>query len=144
MSVTSFGGESGWNQLDDGSGGFAVWSKAAGFVVKKIPGGSKNVIQTFAPALPRMTMPIVGTAAQMLALQAKVGVQGTLVFHFETTTARLLSMGPPVSIGIDNDLYFSTLELIRSSPYFAVQPDAILMQTGAQILLETGDYFQLE
>lgn len=131
-------------QLSDGSGRYAVWSKTGGFVIKKIPGGDKNVIQKFSAAFPRMTMPITGTAAQMVALQGKVGEEGTLVFHFETCTARLLSMEPPVSIGIDNDLYFSALTFLRTSPYFTVPLDAILLQTGRMLLTETGDYFILE
>ncbi len=136
--TTSFDGASGWRQLSSGSG-YAVWSKTGGFVIKKIPGGAKNVIQKFAQAFPKMTMPIEGTAAQMTALQGKVGVEGSLVFHFETCTARLLSMTAPISIGIDNDLYFSSLTFIRSSGYFAIATASTTRITEAGDIRLTED-----
>lgn len=92
----------------------AVWSKTGGFVIKKIPGGG-NVIQVIGLSFPRMSMPVIGTAAQMGSLKAKVGSSGTLIFHYETTTARLISMDAPVSIGIDNDLYTSALTFLRTA-----------------------------
>lgn len=136
--TTSFAGAA-FRQLSDGQGRYAVWAKTGGFIIKKIPGGDKNVIQKFAPAFPRMTMPITGTAAQMVALQGKVGDSGSLIFHFETATARLLLMSEPVSIGIGNDLYFSSLTFIRSSTYFTIPSTAWLTQTGETWLTQSGE-----
>ena len=118
---------------------YAVWSKQGIAVIKKIPGGDKNVIQKIAVDLPRMTMPIKGTAAQITALYGKVGDSGTLIFSYETCTARLERMEPPQSIGIGNDLYASALSFIRTASITSVSTDTRITEAGVVRVTEASD-----
>jgi hypothetical protein len=98
------------------------------------------VIQKISTGLPRLMMPITGTKTQMQALLAKVGDEGSLIFSYETTTARLEAMAPPTSIGIDNDLYTATLTLIRSNGAITTVPaSAWLTESSETWITETGE-----
>ena len=119
---------------------YNIWSKAGIAVVKKIPGGDDSVIQKIGIDLPRLSMPVKGTAAQITALYDKVGDSGSLVFSYETCTARLESMEPPQSIGIDNDLYTSVLNFIRSTSVVSALPvtsTAFITEAGETFILQT-------
>lgn len=130
-----------FDELSDGSSQYAGWSKPGLTVVKKIPGGSKNVIQKIGVGMPKLALAIKGTKAQMTALLAKVGDEGSLTFNFETTTARLESMEPPTSIGIDNDLYTSTLNFLRSSGGITALPSNLLRSdAGNRLTDNSGGY----
>lgn len=129
----------------NGGGGYVTWPKAAVSVLKKIPGGSVNVIQKIGTGVSRLSIPALLTAAQASALQGKVGNSGSLVFSYETVTATLEAMEPLVSVGIDNDLYQTTLTFRRSSaPAGSVVSDAILLEDGTYLLLEDGTNLLLE
>src|SRR5919202_653785 len=106
-------------------GRFAVWSKAATIVVKKVPGGDLNVIQVIGQALPRLTMPIACSASELTALYGKRGNEATLVFSYESTTARLESIAPPALAAVGSDLYFTSLSFIRSSGAITSAPTAL-------------------
>jgi hypothetical protein len=134
----SFDGST-YDPLSDGSSIYPVWSKAGIAVVKKIPGGSKNVIQKIGVGLPRMALPIKGTRAQMDALLGKVGDSGTLIFPYETCVARLESMEPPTSIGIGNDLYTSVLNLIRTASVSTVSSTAFITEGGDAFITEASE-----
>lgn len=118
---------------------YNVWSKQGIAITKKIPGGAKNVIQKIGTDLPRMAMPIKGTASQITALYGKVGDSGTLIFSYETCAARLESMEPPQSIGIDNDLYTGVLSFIRTASVSTVSSTAWLTESGDTWITESGD-----
>lgn len=110
--MASFDG-AGFDELGPDST-YNVWQKDSNFVVKKIPGSADNIIQKIAVGVPRLDMPIKGTASQITALYGKVGTSGTLAFTYESTSARLESMDSPLSIGIDNNLYTSVLHFLRT------------------------------
>lgn len=93
---------------------YAIWQKEGVFTTKKIPGSADNVIQKIALGVPRLDMPIKGTASQITALYGKVGDSGTLAFTYESTNATLESMDSPLSIGIDNNLYTSVLHFLKT------------------------------
>lgn len=119
--------------------GYPTWPRTAVLVIKKIPGGSGNVVQRIGTATSRLSIPALMTAAQASAMLGKVGTTGSLAFEYETTTATLEAMEPPVSIGIDNDLYTSSLSFRRgSAPTGAAITNAILLQNGTYLLLEDG------
>lgn len=128
-----------FRELSSGDG-YATWGKASTFATKKIPGSDDTVLQLAGIALPKLAMPIMGTASEMAALLGKVGVEGSLVFTYETVTARLESMEPPVSIGIGNDLYVSTLHLIRSSGAISPAPDtgSLILDSDRAVVTDDG------
>src|SRR5262245_29809163 len=100
------------------TGPYPVWSVTGTVVVTKIPGGSKNVVQVLGMKLPRLALTVKCTAAQLATLRGKIGETGTLVFSFETTTATLESVSDAQEIGAGHNIYFATLNLIRSSASF--------------------------
>lgn len=122
-----------------GSGqGFPVWSKAGVVVLKKIPGSGDTVIQAIGTQLPRLGLIVRVTAAQLTSLYAVVGTSATLVFHFETTTARLESIDTPVQMAA-NDVFEATLNLIRSSASISTPATARLTESGDTRVTESGD-----
>lgn len=117
-----------------------LWGKAGIAVIKKIPGGPKNVIQKLTIDMPRLDLVVRVTAAELAALYGKVGVEGSLVFSYETCTARLERMDGE-EVGAGNDRYFVTLHLLRSSGAIAGTPaTALLSDSGAYLLSDGGDY----
>lgn len=140
--MTSFDGTT-FKQLSDN--GYVTWPKASVRVIKKIPGGPLNVIQKIGTGVSRVTIPALMTEAQKDTLLGKVGTSGSLIFTYETVTAKLEAMEPPVSQGIDNDLYVSALTFKRSSaPAGSIVSNAILLEDGTYLLLEDGTNLLLE
>ena len=123
-----------------GSGGqsFPIWQKRGLAVVKHIPGGDVNVIQVIGFDLPRMSMPARVTAAQLTALYGKVGVSGSLVFSYETTTALLESIeGEEISAG--KDTYMVTLTFVRSGGAIGAPSNALVTDLGETLITGGGD-----
>ena len=125
---------------------YPIWSKSGTTIVKKIPGSSNNVIQKIGVDLPRLSLQVKLTAAQLTSMYGKVGNSASLVFSYETTTARLESIDPPVSIGIDNDIYLATLSFIRSSGAItgASGSSVRITESSDTRLTESGDIRVLE
>jgi hypothetical protein len=136
VSVASFD-SAGFDELGQDSV-YNIWSKSGIAITKKIPGGDKNVIQKIGVDLPRLAMPIKATASQITALYGKVGGSGTLVFSYETCTARLESMEQPQSIGIGNNLYTSQLNLIRLVSV-GTPTTGFITEVGETFITEGGD-----
>jgi hypothetical protein len=120
---------------------FQVWSKGGTVAIKKIPGGSNNVIQKIGVDLPRLALVVKATSAQLTALYGKVGVSGSLVFGYETATATLESIDSVAEQGAGKDVYFATLNLIRSSAVSFTPSTAFLTEAGDTFLTEGGDTF---
>src|SRR5262249_37195209 len=109
-------------------------------VVKKIPGGDVNVIQVIGEALPRLSMPIACSAAELSALYGKRGGEASLVFSYETTTARLEPIAPPSLAAVGPALYFASLSVIPSSGAITSVPStALITEDGATLLTEAGE-----
>ena len=140
--MTSFSGIAFRELGNDGL--YKLWSKAGIVVIKKIPGGG-NVIQKIGVGLPRLSMPIQCTAAQLTSLYAVVGDSASLVFSYETTTARLESIDPPARVSINADLYETTLSFIRSGGGISTTPStAFLTESGDTFVTEASDVFVTE
>ena len=141
--MSSFAGIT-FGERGGGNGqGFPVWSQVGTVVIKHIPGSDDNVIQVIGGALPRMAMPVKVTGAALAALQAAIGAEDTLIFHFETTTALLESV-TDVQQFRTSDVYFATLSFYRSSTTFTTPATSILLEDGTPILLEDGTFLLLE
>lgn len=138
--TVSFAGASTLGERGAGPGNYPVWSVEGVVVVKKIPGGNKNVIQVIGIKRPRLALTVKCTAAQLAALRAKIGVTGTLVFHFETTTATLESVENAAEQGAGHEVYFATLNLIRSDASFGSTPStARITESSDTRVTESGD-----
>ena len=121
-----------------GAANFPIWQKRGLAVIKKIPGGDVNVIQTIGVDLPRLAMPARVTAAQLTALYGKVGVSGSLVFSYETTTALLESIeGEEISAG--KDTYMVTLTFVRSGGAIGAPANALVTNLGESLVTGAGD-----
>lgn len=137
---------SGITILERGGGNgqsFPTWSKSGVIAIKHIPGSDNNVIQVIGTALPRVGIPVKLSGAQLSSLRAAIGSSGTLAFYFETTTATLESV-TDVQQFRTFDIYFATLNFIRSSPVFTTPTTSILLEDSTPILLEDGTFLLLE
>jgi hypothetical protein len=139
----SFDGTSTLGERGRGPGGpYPVWAITGNVVIKKIPGGDKTVVQIIGQKLPRLALIVKVTAAQLAALRTKAeaGTTGTLVFSFETATATLINVTDIQEQGAGHDVYFATLHLIRSSPYFAIASASTtrITESGDVRLTEDG------
>lgn len=141
--MTSFGGTTILGERGNDGTSFPTWDKPGVSVIKKIPGGSLNVIQTIGTGPARLGLAVKVTGAQLGSLYGQLGDTDTLIFSAETATARLESIETPVKVGA-NDEYFTTLNFIRSSGVSTVPSTAILLEDGTPILLEDGTYLLLE
>lgn len=138
----SFDGTSTLGERGAGPGRYPVWTITGNVVIKKIPGGNKVVIQIIGRKLPRLALTVKVTAAQVAALRTKAEnfTSGTLVFGFETTTATLISVSAAEEQGAGHDVYFATLQLIRSSSSFGTVPaTARITEAGDVRVTEAGD-----
>jgi hypothetical protein len=105
-----------FKEIGQGGGqGYPVWAKAGNVVLKKIPGSGDTVIQVIGTKLPTAAIPARMTAAQLTSMYGVVGTSGTLVFHFESTTARLESIDQVEEFFHGADRYTAVLHFIRSS-----------------------------
>ncbi len=115
--MASFSGVT-FKERGSGSGqGFPVWSMAGNIALKKVAGSATTVIQITGVKLPRLSLPVRVTAAQLTDLRAAVGTSDTIIFHFETTTAILESITDVEEFYHGLDKYTATLNLIRSSSF---------------------------
>jgi hypothetical protein len=139
--MTSFDGVSFKELTQDST--YPTWSKSGNTLIKNIPGGSKNVIQKVGTDLPRLAMPVQLTAAQLASLKTKAeaATVGTLIFSYETCTARLQSVDSPASVGIDNDIYPATLNFIRTGSVSTTPTTAILAENGNPLITEASEFF---
>jgi hypothetical protein len=139
--MTSFDGVSFKELTQDST--YPTWSKSGNTLIKNIPGGSKNVIQKVGTDLPRLAMPVQLTAAQLASLKTKAeaATVGTLIFSYETCTARLQSVDSPASVGIDNDIYPATLNFIRTGSVSTTPTTAILAENSNPLITEASEYF---
>jgi hypothetical protein len=119
-------------------GVYAGWSKTGSVVFKKIPGGDDTVIQKTGTGLPRLTMQALMTAAQLSAMYGKVGSSATLIFSYETCTARLEKIDGAQSIGIDNDIYTANLSFIRTGSVSTTPAAARVTEAGVVRVTEAG------
>jgi hypothetical protein len=137
--TASFGSITGIKERGQGSGqGFPVWDKRGVVSLKKIPGGSKNVIQKISITACRLAMPVRVTAAQLQDLYDAVGSTASLVFHFETVNATLEAIDAPEEFFFSQDTYTTTLHFLRSSTVFAAASTSFLLESGDTLLLESG------
>lgn len=109
----SFGGDV---FFEAGSGGYAVprFDKKHLTAVKIIPNGSP-VVQSIGADIQRLAMPIRCTASQLSALYGDVdGSAHTLVWSGGSTSAYLESVGTPTEVKPGEDVFFATLNFIKS------------------------------
>jgi len=105
-----------------GGQGFPVWSVGGTVAIKKVPGGSSNTIHTTSIKPPTLAMPVRVTGAQLTSLYGVVGTSATLVFHYESTTARLESIDNVEEYFHNQDAYYATLNFTRSAPFSTPTP----------------------
>lgn len=141
--MTSFDGVTIKGERGNDGTSFPTWNKPGVSVVKKIPGGDVNVIQIIGTGPARLGLAVKVTFAQLTSLYGKLGVTGSLVFSYETATAKLESIDTPVQIGT-NDEYFTTLNFIRSSGVSTTPATAFLTEAGDILATEGGDAFVTE
>jgi len=141
----SFDGVS-FGERGNGATSFPVWSVEGTVIVKKIPGGDKNVIQVIGNKLPRLAFIAKCTAAQLASLRTKAEAltTGTLDFSFETCTATLVSVTDAQEVGAGHDVYFATLNFIRSSARFTIPDSAWETEAGSVWETEAGGVWETE
>ena len=120
------------------TGPYPMWTKVGVIAIKKIPTSDKVVIQKIAIARPRLAFVARVTGAQLAALKAKRGVTGSFSFSLETTTATLESVENVQEIGAWHDIYFCTLNFIRSSSDFSAPANRRLTEAGSERMTEDG------
>jgi hypothetical protein len=135
----SFDGTNFIGERGAGASAFPVWGKAGSIVIKRVPLGNKNVIQKIAVGLPRLALVVKVTAAQLAALRGKIGVEGTLVFGYESATARLESITGAAEQSAGHDVYFATLNLIRLASVGSTPSTARVIESGDTRVTESGD-----
>lgn len=126
--------------------GYTAWPRATVSARKKIPGGPHKVIQKIGTAASTAQIPALMTEAEKDDMLNEVGNSGSLIFLYETVTAKLLEMAPPVSEGVDNDLWTSILTFRRSGAPSGggIPANARLTEAGDARITESGDYRVIE
>ena len=90
---------------------FPTWGRKAEASTTHIPGGNKNVIQSSGLSADRLSLGIRCSAAELVALYAKVDTTGTLVMAWGNRSAYLEEIDGPAEV-LASGKYFVTLKLI--------------------------------
>jgi hypothetical protein len=100
---------------ESGSAGANVpsWPKKWLTITKIIPGGTP-VVQSIGADVPRLVMPIQGTASQMSAIEGDMdGSTHSLVIASGTYTALLEELSPRIEVKPGTDLYQRTATFLK-------------------------------